>query len=655
MKNIFLGTLFSLLVFSAKATVYNPPAYEFRADELVGKIDNQDIYVRFNESCCLSGQTDLGAEASWTHSQTNKTVTHDLFNGNVGGKRNMATAAIYKNYLILSWQANYGRFDIGQTWYEWHWLQFDNVKQSFFGNRGSCSTNLDKDNDQIPALKKEFANALKEERTQDALDFLRKIVVSKHFSSYYQRYDFEQKNPPAEQLQLIETERQSIDKQVRATDPDFKKIGAKICHFIHNSPLQQWINSNKEDEQYASESEDEHHTDKRIVPLGDFGFYLQQTGYLEEAIPILKKTLELSPYRAVTQLNLADAYWDLGQTREAKKAYKAYVEGVKKTSQTQEALERARTRISSPSAKKIDSVWLCPQRLLRETTRKNFATKVKQYLNEGGDPNTYFADDGNSLIRSLVDEAIDISDLKTLDLLITQGGKVTKNKVFQYAPYSNLPPLIRALKIESSKEKTAMIKLLLKNSALEGLEKDAIRFNYFDRNKIQITRLLLEAGAKADLKSLISPVFSETTREFWEMILNHDKTSAENLKTMSDTGFTLLHLATEARIPSLMTLLIKRGVDLNALTPSKMTAKDFTERFHEKELIAALGPKALTALELAQKNPQKFAHEKKKFDHVPKAIIDLIHEREKTNNKNGEQKSCPANSLPKYFKNHDNV
>jgi hypothetical protein len=45
-------------------------------------------------------------------------------------------------------------------------------------------------------------------------------------------------------------------------------------------------------------------TDNRVVVLSDLSFYLQQTGYSEEAIRVLSKVLEFSPIRLVSQLNL---------------------------------------------------------------------------------------------------------------------------------------------------------------------------------------------------------------------------------------------------------------------------------------------------------------------------------------------------------------
>ena len=60
--------------------------------------------------------------------------------------------------------------------------------------------------------------------------------------------------------------------------------------------------------------------------MNDVGYYLSQGGLNEEAISIYKVIQKFDPNRIVLMLNMADAFWALGQKQEASGFYKKYIE-----------------------------------------------------------------------------------------------------------------------------------------------------------------------------------------------------------------------------------------------------------------------------------------------------------------------------------------
>ena len=61
-----------------------------------------------------------------------------------------------------------------------------------------------------------------------------------------------------------------------------------------------------------------------IYALNDYGFFLQQAGDHQRAIPIFNIVIKEDPQRAVAYLNLADSLWALDRKVEAKAHYKTY-------------------------------------------------------------------------------------------------------------------------------------------------------------------------------------------------------------------------------------------------------------------------------------------------------------------------------------------
>ncbi len=87
-----------------------------------------------------------------------------------------------------------------------------------------------------------------------------------------------------------------------------------------------------------------------ITAVNDYGFFLQQSGRLQESSQILKEVTRVCPKRAVAYLNLADSYWGLGQIEDAKKSYRHYLslinEGSDKRSVPQRVYQRLLAEIS---------------------------------------------------------------------------------------------------------------------------------------------------------------------------------------------------------------------------------------------------------------------------------------------------------------------
>jgi tetratricopeptide (TPR) repeat protein len=68
---------------------------------------------------------------------------------------------------------------------------------------------------------------------------------------------------------------------------------------------------------------------KKVRQLNDIAYYLQKLGHNLEAVMLLEVLLKEFPKRAVAYYNLADAYWELGRKKEAKKMYEVYVKQMK--------------------------------------------------------------------------------------------------------------------------------------------------------------------------------------------------------------------------------------------------------------------------------------------------------------------------------------
>ena len=65
---------------------------------------------------------------------------------------------------------------------------------------------------------------------------------------------------------------------------------------------------------------------QKIGWSNDLGFLFEQAGHYPEAVELLKHITQKHPERVVAYLNLADAYWAMGEQEQARKAYNQYYE-----------------------------------------------------------------------------------------------------------------------------------------------------------------------------------------------------------------------------------------------------------------------------------------------------------------------------------------
>ncbi|MFG0382816.1 tetratricopeptide repeat protein [Pseudomonas sp. zbq_18] len=65
---------------------------------------------------------------------------------------------------------------------------------------------------------------------------------------------------------------------------------------------------------------------QKIGWSNDLGFLFEQAGHYPEAVELLKHITQKHPDRVVAYLNLADAYWAMGEQEKARKAYNQYYE-----------------------------------------------------------------------------------------------------------------------------------------------------------------------------------------------------------------------------------------------------------------------------------------------------------------------------------------
>ena len=68
---------------------------------------------------------------------------------------------------------------------------------------------------------------------------------------------------------------------------------------------------------------------KKVTQLNDIAYYMQKSGDNLEAVMLLEVLLKEFPERTVAYYNLADAYWELGRKKEAKRMYATYVQQMK--------------------------------------------------------------------------------------------------------------------------------------------------------------------------------------------------------------------------------------------------------------------------------------------------------------------------------------
>jgi tetratricopeptide (TPR) repeat protein len=82
-----------------------------------------------------------------------------------------------------------------------------------------------------------------------------------------------------------------------------------------------------------------------LVFLNDCGYYLQAAGDNESAVSVLNKVLKAFPDRAVAHLNIADAYYELGDVEPSRLHYRKYCEIMQKEGKDKKIPARAIERM----------------------------------------------------------------------------------------------------------------------------------------------------------------------------------------------------------------------------------------------------------------------------------------------------------------------
>jgi tetratricopeptide (TPR) repeat protein len=71
-------------------------------------------------------------------------------------------------------------------------------------------------------------------------------------------------------------------------------------------------------------------TSSYIPAVNNYAYYLRQEGKYKESIPIFEKIISTEPARIVTNLDLADAFWEIGEKEKARPFYAKYSMAMKK-------------------------------------------------------------------------------------------------------------------------------------------------------------------------------------------------------------------------------------------------------------------------------------------------------------------------------------
>jgi len=88
-------------------------------------------------------------------------------------------------------------------------------------------------------------------------------------------------------------------------------------------------------------------TASNVTQYNDLGFFLEQGGKYREAIILLSEVIKAVPERTVAYLNLADAYWGLSDTTNARQQYCRYIELMKAGNLEKKIPARAKDRCSA--------------------------------------------------------------------------------------------------------------------------------------------------------------------------------------------------------------------------------------------------------------------------------------------------------------------
>ncbi len=90
-----------------------------------------------------------------------------------------------------------------------------------------------------------------------------------------------------------------------------------------------------------------------VQKLNDIAFFLLEAGNCQEATNILENVIYKFPNRTVAYINLGDAYWGLGEQKQAKEAYENYIELMKTNGKESKIPQRVYERIKKESTEEF--------------------------------------------------------------------------------------------------------------------------------------------------------------------------------------------------------------------------------------------------------------------------------------------------------------
>jgi len=625
MKLIIALSLFSSMAFAQMADGPLAPP-ELLPEYKLGEIDGGNLFYSLEETCCLSGRTDLSIQVHWQSHKGGKIESEDL-SSEINGKIRHTQTFLYKDHVMVRNYLVESRFQTYE-YFSWSWSSID-PKTHKLGKGGSCSYT---DPDFEIENKKWDSKTLSETNFFEASDRLAAKVWDDYTAGgYYGSLDERLRwyDKPKEELEFVSSIRDIASKE---------KDGLKVCTYLQEYPLSRWLSEeiaeNPDNPDYNEDAKKSATDASKGSPLlGDLGYFLQQAGFNADAVKVLDFTLKMSPNRAVSHLNIADAYWDLGKAPKAKAHYRTYVALVKKTPVTEAEIKKAQDRIASKAKiQALATAKTCPVL----SKKKKFADAVRTFLKEGGSANasyTYMRKmDFEESKTPLIQQAVKNKDTALVTELLDKGALMfradgTANSLFASALISGPIELTNAL----------IAKGAMKGDAGKWNRKKAL--TWVQTNNLATVQLLIENGAEFPQHNLEGLNNSHWNKDIWKYVYtSHEGYPQPQVDQPDQEGFTALHQAALNTNKTWAEFLVEKGADVNALSWSRETAIDLIQGdkrdvdAKDKALLDYLKSKGgLTAKELVAQNPAEFYRRTKNSEIVPVAVQNAM--------KNGVSKS----------------
>ncbi|WP_413290121.1 ankyrin repeat domain-containing protein [Bdellovibrio sp. HCB337] len=625
MKLFIALFLFSSMAFAQMAEGPLAPP-DLLPEYRLGEIADGNLFYSLDESCCLSGRTNLTTTLHWQSQKGGKIESEEL-GSEINGKIRNTQIFLYKDYVVVkSWlvESRFEHFEF----FSWSWTAIDPITHKL--GKGSYCTLSDPDFE--IEKKKWTSKTLSETNFFEASDRLATTVYEDMTAGGYYG-DLENRvawyDKPKDELEFVSSIRDIANKE---------RDGLKVCTYLQEYPLSRWINEDLEiNEDHVAYNEEQKNaaTDASTGSqlLGDMGFFLQKAQFNADAVKVLNRVLKMSPDRAVSHLNIADAYWDLGKANQAKAHYRQYVELVKKTRFTDIEIYRAQKRIASKEKiKALTTSKTCPV----FSQKKKFADAVRSFLKEGGSPNASIpvlapmADTPSEV--SLIQQAVKNKNTALVIELLNKGALMFRSDGSSNSLFSSVV----------SSGNLEMVKALIERGAMKGdagkwNRKQALSWSF--PNNLAIVKLLIENGAEFPQYNLENMDHSDWSKDIWKYVYtSHEGYPEPKVDQPDSGGFTALHVAVMSKNKNWIEFVLEKGADVNALTGSRETALDLLKDRIEsdnpevKSLMTYLKSKgALTAKELVAKAPQEFYRRTKANEVVPDVIQNAM--------KNGVPKS----------------